>query len=226
VPFDTNSIAKTKDPAELYRLTDSAARTCVIKESVAALRQRTKTAFELLRRPLFAVVCHLRVSEMLVLSTVVSVHHAQQGGQVALTSTGLFRGGHWGWSGWISSWSHGWSGGRSTSAGTTGGGSTGVAAAIDDVVSAQTQGLFSLTTDATIAVTQRTGQSGNDFWAAAAVLADLITDLVRSGATNSFICVVQTIDEGRHDFWVADAIISVAELTQGSSSLTSIASRL
>jgi hypothetical protein len=83
-----------------------------------------------------------------------------------------------------------------------------------------------LTSYTTIAVTQSTGQGSNDFWAAAAVLADLITDFVSGNATNSFISIVQTIDKSRHDFWIADAIISVAKLTESSTSLTSIASRL
>lgn len=102
----------------------------------------------------------------------------------------------------------------------------GVAAAIDDVISAQAKSLFGLTSYTTIAVGQRTGQSGNDLWAAAAVLTDLITNLIGSGTTNSFISIIQAIDEGRHDFWIADAVISVTELTESSTSLTSIASRL
>jgi hypothetical protein len=86
--------------------------------------------------------------------------------------------------------------------------------------------LLGLTSNTTIAVTQSTGQGGNDFWAAAAVLADLIANLVSGGTTDSFVSIVQTIDESRHDFWIADAVISVAELTESSTSLTSIASRL
>jgi hypothetical protein len=86
--------------------------------------------------------------------------------------------------------------------------------------------LFSLTSHATIAVTQRTGQGGNDFGAAAAVLTDLIADFISSNSSDSFICIVQTIDEGRHDFWIADAIIAVAKLTESMTSLTSIAGRL
>jgi hypothetical protein len=102
----------------------------------------------------------------------------------------------------------------------------GTAVAIDDFVTAQAESLFSLTSDPSIAIAQRTGQSGNDFWAAAAVLANLIADFVSSDATNSFIAIIQTIDEGRHDFWIADAVISIAELTESSTSLTGIASRL
>jgi len=52
-----------------------------------------------------------------------------------------------------------------------------------------------LASDATIAVTKSTGQGGNDFWAAAAVLANLITNLIGSSAANSFISIVQSVDE-------------------------------
>lgn len=58
------------------------------------------------------------------------------------------------------------------------------------------------------------------------MLADLIADFISSNATNAFISIIQAINKGRHDFGIADAIITVAELTQGSASLTSIASRL
>jgi hypothetical protein len=86
--------------------------------------------------------------------------------------------------------------------------------------------LFGLTSYTAIAVTESTCQGGDDFGAAAAVSTNLITNLVRGGTTNSFIGIVQTIDEGRHDFWIADAVISIAKLTESSTSLTSIASRL
>jgi len=86
--------------------------------------------------------------------------------------------------------------------------------------------LFGLTSDAAIAVTEGTSQSSNHFWAAAAVLANLIANLVCSGATNSFVSIVQTVDEGRHDFWVADTIISAAEFAKSRTSLRGIACRL
>ena len=97
---------------------------------------------------------------------------------------------------------------------------------IDDFVTAQAESLFGLTSDATIAVTQSTGQGGNDFGAAAAMATDLITDFVSCDATNSFISIIQAVNKGRHDFWVADAVVSVAQFTQSSTSLTSIASGL
>jgi hypothetical protein len=155
--------------------------------------------------------------------------HAQHVGQVSLAvSTCLFLWWNRSWSLWFRHRSGrgrsrtGWS----TSGGTASGGRTGVAAAINNLVSAQAKSLFSLTSHATIAVAQSTGQGGDDFGAAAAVTANLITDLVCSRTTNSFISIVQSIDEGRHDFWIADAVISIAKLTESSSSLTSIASRL
>jgi hypothetical protein len=83
-----------------------------------------------------------------------------------------------------------------------------------------------LAADTLIAITQGTGQGGNDFWTAAAVLADLIADFVGGRPSHSFIGIIQSIDEGRHDFWIADAVITITELTESSTSLTSIAGRL
>ena len=101
-----------------------------------------------------------------------------------------------------------------------------VAAAIDDVVSAGSESLRSLTSHTTIAVGKSTCQGGNDLWAAATIFTNLITNLIRGSSANSFISIIQSIDEGRHDFWIADAVISSAKLTESSTSLTSIASRL
>lgn len=117
------------------------------------------------------------------------------------------------------------SGGRSTTVGAARV-AAGVAATFDNVISTQTQGLFSLTNNTAIAITQSTGQGSHDFGAAAAVTTNLITDFVSSFTTNSFIGVIQSIDESRHDFRVADAIITIAELPDGSTTLTSIASCL
>lgn len=128
--------------------------------------------------------------------------------------------------GWFGDGRHCGSTGRSASVATTGGRAAAVAATIDDVISAQAQSLFGLTSHTTIAIAQRTGQGRDDFGAAAAVLTNLITDLVGSHPANSFISIVQTIDEGRHDFRIADAIIAIAEFPQGSTSLTGIAGRL
>ena len=159
--------------------------------------------------------------------------HSEQNGQVALAvRTGLFRWWNWSRSGWFDGGSHRRSSTTdwSTTTGTAGwrasAAARGSAVAIDDVISAQAKGLFGLTSHTTIAVSQGTGQGSHDFWAAAGVSTNLITNLISSGATNSFIGIVQTIDEGRHDFWIADAVISIAKLTQSSSSLTSIASGL
>ena len=141
--------------------------------------------------------------------------------------SGLF---HWrnrSWRGGFDGRSHGggdWS--TPTVAASASGRAAAVAVSIDNIVSAQAKSLFGLTSDTTIAVTQSTGQGGHDFWAAAAVLANLIANLISSSLANSFISVVQTVDEGRHDFWVADAIIAVAEFAKSSGSLLRIAGRL
>ena len=132
-------------------------------------------------------------------------------------------------SGWFVGWHHRWSG---WSTATVAAGAvasrraTLVAATLDHVVATQLEGLFGLTNHTAIAVTQRTGQSGDDFGAAAAILTNLIANFVGGGTTNSFIGIVQTIDKRCHDFRIADAVISVTELTQRGTSLTSIASRL
>jgi len=83
-----------------------------------------------------------------------------------------------------------------------------------------------LTNHTLVAVTQRTGQSGNNFGAAAAVLANLITDFVGGFPSDVVIAVIQSVDESRHDFRVADAIIAIAQLADGSTALTSVAGGL
>ena len=83
-----------------------------------------------------------------------------------------------------------------------------------------------MTNHTAVAITQGNGQGGYDFGAAAAVLANLITDFVSRSAADAFIGIVQAIDEGRHDFRVADAIITIAQLAEGGTSLTSIAGSL
>ncbi len=68
---------------------------------------------------------------------------------------------------------------------------------IDDVISALTEGLLSLTANTAVAVSQSDGQSINDtLRAAALVLAKFIANLVSSGPTNAVIRIVQTVDEG------------------------------
>lgn len=101
------------------------------------------------------------------------------------------------------------------------------AARIDDVVSTLTQSLLSLTADTAVAVSQRHGQSfHNALRAAALVLAELIADFICCLGPNAFIRIVQGVDEGRHDFRIADAIVLVAELRDGSTTLTGVAGSL
>jgi hypothetical protein len=143
----------------------------------------------------------------------------------------LFHWRNWSRSGWFGIWSHrrsgtDWSTAVCSATGRAAGGSASVAVAVDDFVSTQAESLFSLATNTTIAVTEGTGQSGRDFGAAAAVLANLIANFISRFTTNSFISIVQTVDKGRHDLWIADAVISVAELADRSTSLTGIAGRL
>ena len=83
-----------------------------------------------------------------------------------------------------------------------------------------------MASDATIAVAKSTGQGGDDFGAAAAILANLIANLISRCTTNSFIGIIQTIDEGGHDLGIADAVIPTAELAERGTALTGIASRL
>lgn len=100
------------------------------------------------------------------------------------------------------------------------------AAAIDNVVTTQTQGLFSLTANAAITVGQGVGQCTNDALAAAArVLAQLIANFVSSSSTNCFHSVVECVDEGRHDFWVTDAV-KASQPNDGCTALSSVASCL
>lgn len=129
-------------------------------------------------------------------------------------------------SGWIAGWHRGWGTGWSTAVAATSGCTAIVTATLDDVVSTQAESLFSLTDHTAIAVTQSTGQGSDDFGAAAAVLANLIADFIGSFAADAFISIIQSIDEGRHDLWIADAIITIAQLADGGTSLTSIAGSL
>ena len=137
----------------------------------------------------------------------------------------------WNWSrsGWFVSWHHRWSGWSTATvaagAVASGGAST-VAATLDHFVTAQAESLFGLTNNTLIAIAQRTGQSGNHFWAAAAVLANLIADFIGSFRPDPMIGVIQGVDERGHDFRVADAVIPVAELADRSTTLTSVASGL
>lgn len=132
-------------------------------------------------------------------------------------------------SGWFVGWHHRWSG---WSTATVAAGAvasrraTLVAATLDHFVAAQAESLLGLTNHTSVAITQRTGQGGHDFGAAAAVLANLIADFIGGFTSDSFIGVIQGVDERGHDFRVADAVIPVAELADRSTTLTSVASGL
>ena len=85
---------------------------------------------------------------------------------------------------------------------------TAVAVSTNYFVSAQAESLSGLTNHTVIAIAQGTGQGGNDFWAAAAVLSDLITNLVSRLAANSMIGIIQGVNKRGHNLWIADAIVS------------------
>ena len=127
-------------------------------------------------------------------------------------------------------WCHGRSGRGVTtiraSGGVAGGRAATIAAALDHVVTALAESLFGLTNHTAVAITQRTGQGGHNFGAAAAVLANLIADFIGRFTTDAFVGIVQGIDKGGHDFRIADAIITIAKLADGRTALTSVASRL
>ena len=127
--------------------------------------------------------------------------------------------------GWHHRWS-GWSTATVAAGAVASGRATLVAATLDHFVTAQAESLFGLTNNTLIAIAQRTGQSGNHFWAAAAVLANLIADFIGSFPPDPMIGIIQGIDERGHDFRVADAVIPVAELADRSTTLTSVASGL
>jgi len=98
------------------------------------------------------------------------------------------------------------------------------AAAVNDFVATCFQSFFSLSANTTVTISQSTGQSGYNAWAAAAlVLADLVTNLVSSFLTNSFVSVVQTVDESVHDFWMAAAVVLASELVESSTTVLCVA---
>ena len=127
--------------------------------------------------------------------------------------------------GWHHRWS-GWSTATVAAGAVASRRATVVAATLDHFVAAQAESLLGLTNHTSVAITQRTGQGGNDFGAAAAVLANLIADFIGGFTSDSFIGVIQGVDERGHDFRVADAVIPVAELADRSTTLTSVASGL
>ena len=160
-----------------------------------------------------------------------SVQHTEQPGQTTATSGGLLL--FWrnrSRSGWFRGGCHGRSGRsiaiRASVGAVAGRRAATVAAALDHVVAAQLESLFGLTNHTLVAITQRTGQSGDDFGAAAAVLANLIANFIGRFTTDAFVSIVQGVDKGGHDFRVADAVIPVAKLADRSTTLTSVASGL
>ena len=160
-----------------------------------------------------------------------SVQETEQRGQVTLAAAGSLLLFWWNrsWSGWFVGWHHRWSGWSKTTVAAGAVASrraTIVAATLDHFVTAQAESLFGLANHTPIAITQGTSQSGNHFWAAAAVLANLIADFIGGFTSDSFIGVIQGVDERGHDFRVADAVIPVAELADRSTTLTSVASGL
>jgi len=97
-------------------------------------------------------------------------------------------------------------------------------AAVNDFVATCFQSFFSLSANTTVTVSQSTGQSSYNAWAAAAlVLADLVTNLVSSFLTNSFVSVVKTVDESVHNFWMAAAVVLASELVESSTAILSVA---
>lgn len=76
------------------------------------------------------------------------------------------------------------------------------AATIDDVITTDTQSLFSLFADTAVAITEGCCQYSNDLWVAAAVvLAELITNSISSSFTDEWISIVHSVQESTHDFW-------------------------
>lgn len=125
--------------------------------------------------------------------------------------------------------SSGWRGSRSATAVAAGARATAIAAAVHNFVSAQFERFFGLANDRLVAIAKSTGQRRNHFRsraAAAAVLAELITDFVRSLSTDAFIAIVQRVDERGHDFWIADAIKLITEAMDRPTTIFSLAARL
>jgi hypothetical protein len=101
-------------------------------------------------------------------------------------------------------------------------------AAIDDFVAADFQSFFSFVANATIAVSQSSRQSFDNFvvHAAAAVTTDLVTDFISGFVTNSLIAIVQSVDEGTHDFGIADTVVTIAQTIDRLRTVLGVASSL
>ena len=79
-----------------------------------------------------------------------------------------------------------------------------VAVAVDDLVATGFESFFSLTTYATITVSQSTGQSGHNCRAAAAaVAAGCITQFVCGFLTHTLVSIVQTVHKRVDDLRMA-----------------------
>jgi hypothetical protein len=134
----------------------------------------------------------------------------------------------WGVASWVASWSastgtaSGWATSRTALR------STLRLAAIDNVVAAEFQSFFSFLTDTTIAIAQSNRQSLNNFvaHAAAAVLANLVTNLISSFVTNAFVAIIQSVGKRTHNLGIANAAVLVAELINRTSTIFRIASCL
>lgn len=84
---------------------------------------------------------------------------------------------------------------------------TSIAAAVDNFVTAAAQCFFGEFANVFVAISESTGQSSHNFGAtAAAVFANLTTDLISGFSSDTLIGIVQSIDESTHDFGAADAV--------------------
>ena len=106
---------------------------------------------------------------------------------------------------------------RRTTAGTAGiaGIATTVAAAVNNFVSAGFESFFDLATNASIAVSQSTRQSGRCLRSSSSIgCGETGRQFHRLLPANSFVRVIQTVDEGVHDFRMAAAVVCVAQFVQ------------
>ena len=103
---------------------------------------------------------------------------------------------------------------------------TGVAAAVYDFISTRFQTFFGLSPDTPITIRQGGCQCSDHFFAAAAVLANLITDSIGGFLADALIGVVEAIDQGSHDFGITLAIVPVSEPVERSSTMSGIAGGL
>ena len=102
----------------------------------------------------------------------------------------------------------------------------GVAATIHDFISTRFQTFFCLSPDTPITIRQGGCQSCDNFFAAAAVLANLITDFIGGFLADFLVGIVKAVDQSSHDFGITLAIVPVSEPIERSSTIPGIASRL